>query len=192
MTKNAEQLTQLLARWRTGDEDAANGLLAATYEQMRRVARGFLRHERGDHTLQATALVHEAYLRLFKDQPVDLESREAFFRLVAAQMRRELIDHARKRRAVKRGGGLAEADFDDVIGSVPALEGSSNEEVFQRLDEALATFEGEHPRAGRVVRLRYFGGMSNDEVAAELNLSSGTVKRDFAFARAWLGRALGR
>ncbi len=192
MTKNAEQLTQLLARWRTGDEDAANGLLAATYEQMRRVARGFLRHERGDHTLQATALVHEAYLRLFKDQPVDLESREAFFRLVAAQMRRELIDHARKRRAVKRGGGLVEADFDDVIGSVPALEGSSNEEVFQRLDEALATFEGEHPRAGQVVRLRYFGGMSNDEVAAELNLSSGTVKRDFAFARAWLGRALGR
>jgi RNA polymerase sigma factor (TIGR02999 family) len=190
MPPTTPELTELLARWRRGDGEAADRLLAATYEQLRRLARGFLRRERPDHTMQPTALVHEAYLRLFKDQPVDLESRDAFFRLVAAQMRRELIDHARRHHAVKRGGRLVKADFEEVIGAVPASEAASDEEIFVRLETALARFEHEHPRAGRVVRLRFFGGLSNDEVAEALDLSSGTVKRDFTFARAWLAREL--
>lgn len=185
-------LTELLHKWRDGDLSAADELLSATYDQLRRVARGFLRGERRDHTLQPTALVHEAYLRLFKDHPLDLESRDAFFRLVAAQMRRELIDHARKRDAAKRGGGRPRADFDDVIGAVPAVELTEKELLFGQLDEALARFEREHPRAASVIRLRYFGGLSNEEAAAKLGVGSATVKRDFAFARAWLTRELGR
>lgn len=185
-------VTELLHKWRAGDPAAGDELLAATYEQLRRVARGFLRGERRDHTLQPTALVHEAYLRLFRDQPLALDSRAAFFRLVAAQMRRELIDHARKRDAVKRGGGRARADFESVIGAIPAAEFTEDEQLFARLDEALGRFEQEHPRAASVVRLRYFAGLSNEEVAARLEIGSATVKREFAFSRAWLARELRR
>jgi RNA polymerase sigma factor (TIGR02999 family) len=192
MKRDAADVTRLLHRWRTGDPDAADHLLAATYAELRRMARGFFRHERGNHTLQPTALVHEAYLRLFKDQPVDVESRDAFFRLIAAQMRRHLVDHARRHRAAKRGGGIAKTDFDDVAELIPATDerGGTAEEVFAQLEQALGRLGKDHPRAAEIVQLRYFADQSNEEIAARLRLSVGTVKRDFAFARSWLAREL--
>ena len=184
------ELTQLLLEWRQGKRDAPDRVLEATYDELRRVARGMMRGERSDHTLQATALVHEAYLRLFRDEPIDLESRGAFFGLMAAQMRRHLIDHARQRAAVKRGGGVAKASFDEAVHQRAADE--SNPEAFlARLDAALDSLAVDHPRVAEVIRLRFFGDLSIDATARELNLSSGTVKRDFAFGRAWLSRELG-
>ncbi len=190
MRRDPADVTRLLQRWREGDANAADQLLAATYDELRRLARTFFRNERSDHTLQPTALVHEAYLRLFRDQPVDIETREAFFRLVAAQMRRELIDHARRHRADKRGGGAAKANIDDLAELIPAPEGTSVEELFAQLEELLARFAVEYSRAAKVVQLRFFANLSNEAVAATLGLSTGTVKRDFAFARAWLAREL--
>jgi RNA polymerase sigma-70 factor, ECF subfamily len=111
-------------------------LLEATYDELRRLARAFMRGERTGHTLQPTALLHEAYLRLFRDAPVDLASREAFFRLVGAQMRRQLVDHARRRGAGKRGAGLQRAEFDEALGVAPAATGR-DEAQFARLDAAL-------------------------------------------------------
>jgi RNA polymerase sigma-70 factor (ECF subfamily) len=187
---DAPAVTRLLHRWRAGDQDAADRLVAATYQELRRVARGFFRNERGNHTLQPTALVHEAFLRLFRDQPVDVESREAFFRLIAAQMRRQLIDHARRRHAVKRGGGLPQLNVDELADQIPALIQESPEESFQRMEDAVARLAIDHPRPANVVQLRFFADMSNEAIAKELDLSVGTVKRDFAFARAWLAREL--
>jgi RNA polymerase sigma factor (TIGR02999 family) len=190
MHPDPAELTELLRKWRHGDQEAADRILAATYDQLRRVARGFLRRERQEHTLQPTALVHEAYLRLFRDEPIDLASRDEFFRLVAAQMRRQLIDHARRRGAERRGGHLFRADFDEAARDLAAPAGGSDEEVFAKLEQALAGLEKDHPRPSQVVRLRFFGGLSNEEVAKALGMSAGTVKRDFAFAKAWLARAL--
>jgi RNA polymerase sigma factor (TIGR02999 family) len=190
MSHQRGELTRLLGQWRNGDREAADQLLAVAYDELRRVARALLRGERQHHTLQATALVHEAYLRLFRDEPVDLESREAFFRLVAAQMRRELIDHARRRDAAKRGGGWARADFEDVVGRIAAPDAESKEQVFDQLETAMRRLEQEYPRVFKVLELRYFAGLSNDEAAAQLGVSRGTVKRDFAFARAWLAKAM--
>jgi RNA polymerase sigma factor (TIGR02999 family) len=188
--KDQPDLTQLLDRWRAGDVAAADKLLAATYQELRRMARGFFRHERGSHTLQPTALVHDAYLRLFHDRPVDLESREAFFRLIAAQMRRQLIDHARRRDAAKRGGGLAKLNVDDLAGLIPAASTESPEALFQRLDRALEALARDYPRAAQIVQLRIFGELTNEATADQLGISTGTVKRDFLFARTWLARRL--
>jgi len=190
MAGDSAELTRLLQQWRSGDRDAADRLMTATYDQLRRAARAFLRRERRDHTLQATALLHEAYLRLFRDQPVDLASREEFFRLVAAQMRRQLIDHSRRRGAEKRGGGLVRADFEKAVDAIAVRQNGTDEQLFVRLEEALTRLERDHPRPAEIVRLRFFGALSNEEVAAALGLSTGTVKRDFAFARAWLAQAL--
>jgi RNA polymerase sigma factor (TIGR02999 family) len=183
------EITQLLQRWRKGDRDAADNLIAATYEEMRRVARAYLRRERRDHTLQPTALVHEAYLRLFHDQPIDLDSRAAFFRLMASQMRRHLIDHARRHVADKRGGGL-KVNLDDVAGRVPAPDANLSDNDLQILDAALGRLAADHPRVADIVRRRYFADESLEEVAASVGVSLATVKRELAFARAWLVREL--
>jgi RNA polymerase sigma factor (TIGR02999 family) len=184
-------LTRLLQDWKNGDPAAAERLLAASYEQLRRIARGMLRYERRDHTLQATSLVHEAYLRLFPDAPVDLASREAFFRLFATEMRRHLIDHARRRAADKRGGQFARVDADSILDNVAAPAHPDDEQLFARLDEALAVLERERPRVAAVVRLRFFASLTNDAVASALHLSPATVKRDYALGRAWLAHAIG-
>ena len=183
-------VTVLLERWRSGDREAADALVSATYDQMRRVARSFFRQERRDHTLQPTALVHEAYLRLFQDKPVSLESREAFFRLLASQMRRQLIDHARRRSAGKRGGDMRKGSLDEYIDLIPAALVNSTEDELQALDGALEQLGAEHPRVANIIQLRYFADMSLDEVAATMKLSAGTIKRELSFARAWLARAL--
>ena len=146
---DAPDVTRLLHRWRAGDQDAGDRLVAATYQELRRVARGFFRYERANHTLQPTALVHDAFLRLCRDQPVDVESREAFFRLIAAQMRRQLIDHARRRNAVKRGAGLAKVDLDELIEQIPSVSQESSEHSFQQMEEALGRLAVDYPLGQR-------------------------------------------
>ena len=145
-----------------------------------------MRRERGSHTLQPTALMHEAWLRLDRSSPAKPANREEFFQAMAGYMRRQLVDHARRRRAEKRGGALARADFEDIAPSLAAappgpMEGL--EPQFQQLDAALAKLAAINPRAAKVVELRMFAGMSVEETARELSLSAGTVKRDFALAK---------
>jgi RNA polymerase sigma-70 factor (ECF subfamily) len=189
MTYHSAEITRLLQRWRKGDRTAADSLVAATYEEMRRVARAYLRRERRDHTLQPTALVHEAYLRLFHDEPVDLDSREAFFRLMASQMRRHLIDHARRHGAEKRGAGL-KVNLDDFALRLPAPDNSLSDNDLQLLDAALGQLAADHPRVAEIVQHRYFADESLEEVAASVGVSLATVKRELAFARVWLLREL--
>jgi RNA polymerase sigma factor (TIGR02999 family) len=185
----AHDLTVLLERWRSGDDDAAGELLAAVYNDLRRVAAGYMRGERVGHTLQPTALLHEAWLRLDRATPAKPASREEFFQAMAGYMHRQLLDHARRRGANKRGGRFARADFDDVAPSLAAPPPGSMEVLepqFQQLDAALAKLSTLNPRAARVVELRMFGGKSVEETAQELSISTGTVKRDYALARVFL------
>ena len=186
-------LTRLLERWSKGDQGAVEPLLAASYQQLRRSARGMMRGERAGHTLQATDLVHEAFLRLFHGGVVDARSREAFFRLMAAQMRRHLIDHARRRGARKRGGDVIRADIADIEILAPravAVDPDDAEAYFARLDAALRLLAEQHPRSAHVIQERVFADRSIEETAEALGISAGTVKRDYAFGRAWLAREM--
>lgn len=150
-----------------------------------------MRGERPNHTLQATELVHEAFMRFCGGGPVDAASRSAFFGLMAAQMRRHLIDHARRRGAAKRGAGVRHADLTDLAEVVAAAEPQENGEAYlTRLDDALKQFEALYPRAARVVHERFFADQTIEETARAMNLSPGTVKREFAFGRAWLAQAM--
>ena len=149
-----------------------------------------MRHERQGHTLQATALLHEAYLRLLRKGPGPVQNRDAFFRLMAAEMRRRLVDHARRRLTNKRGGGVLHEPL-AVAANVSSLETSGEvEATLGRLDRALNELSGSFPRAARVVQLRFIAGLTTDETATAIGLSPGTVKREWTFARAWLVAAL--
>ncbi len=181
-----EDITQYLERWRQGDADAAGQILALVYADLRRIAQAYMRRERGDHTLRATALVHEAYIRLFHGAPVNLKSREDFFRAMAAHMRHHLVDYARRHDAAKRGGQSVRVGLDDVPEPAGQPQDEEAERDLQRLDRALERLADEHPRAAKVVELRFFANLSVEETASRLQISTGTVKRDFAFARAWL------
>jgi RNA polymerase sigma factor (TIGR02999 family) len=183
-------VSQLLQQWRSGDPQAADRVVDAVYAELRRIARGMMRGERAGHTLQPTALIHEAFLRVCRDEPVDLASRAAFLKLMALQMKRHLIDYARRRGAGKRGGGLVHEDVDSVDPSAIEPDGTS-EEFLARLDTALDRLAVEHPRVAETIRLRFVADLGIDEAARALGVSSGTVKRDFAFGRAWLLRELG-
>lgn len=179
-------LTEFLERWRSGDDRAAAELLAAAYNDLHRVAAGYMRRERGGHTLQPTALMHEAWLRLDRSSPAKPANREEFFQAMAGYMRRQLVDHARRRRAEKRGGAFVRADFDDVAPSLAAAPPGTMEALepqLQQLDAALAKLAVINPRAAKVVELRMFAGKSVEETAREMSLSAGTVKRDFALAK---------
>jgi RNA polymerase sigma factor (TIGR02999 family) len=188
--KTQGQVSQLLQQWRAGDGGAADRIVAATYQELRRIARGMMRGERSNHTLQATGLVHEAYLRLFQDEPQELASKAEFLRLMAAQMKRHLIDHARRRSAEKRGGGVIHVDVGAV--DAPAFESADDAETFlARLDTALEKLTVEHPRVADIIRLRFVADLSIEATARELGLSAGTVKRDYAFGRVWLLREMG-
>jgi RNA polymerase sigma factor (TIGR02999 family) len=183
-------ISKLLEAWKAGDAEAGEEVVARTYPELRRVAHGFLRRERRDHTLQTTALLHEAYLRLLRKGPGTAETRDAFFRLMAAEMRRRLIDHARRRLASKRGGGAVHEPLSTSDGIAAPQPAEDIEIVLGRLDQALTELSATFPRAAHVVQLRFLAGMTTEEAAEELGLSPGTVKRDWTFARAWLAAAI--
>ncbi len=179
-------VTSLLDQWNDGDPEALKRLLALLYPELKRLADDLLRHERSDHTLQPTALVHEAYIRLIGLREMRLESRRHFYGAAAMAMRRILVDHARQRRAQKRGGpDLARAPIDEALNAAVDLRID-----FERLDEALEQLTAFAPDKARIVELRYFTGLSIQDTAELLDLAPATVKRHWAFARAWLHRAL--
>jgi RNA polymerase sigma factor (TIGR02999 family) len=180
------EITRLLAEISTGEEGAQNRLIEAVYNELHRVARGYMRRERPDHTLQATALVHEAYIRLVP-QDVAWQSRSHFLAIAAKQMRRILLDHARKKRAARREGERRKLSLDDAV----ELARSEPQDLVL-LDEALTALGQEHERRARIVELRFFGGYAEDEVSQILGVSVETVRRDWKFSKAWLAARLRR
>jgi RNA polymerase sigma-70 factor (ECF subfamily) len=176
-----EDVRVLLAELTKGDKDAASKLIPILYDELRRMAGGYMRRERADHTLQATALVHEAYLKLVEQRSVDWQSRAHFFGIAAQVMRRILVDHARGRLREKRGGELQEASMDEALEFAP-------ERSFElvKLDEALERLTKLDPRQGKIVELRFFGGLTVEQTAELLGISPKTVKRDWSIAKAWL------
>lgn len=183
-------VTTLLQRWRSGDPAALEALTPLVYEELRRIARRQMAHERREHTLEATALVHEAYLRLH-DSDVPWQDRVHFYALAARQMRRILVDHARTRGASKRGGDADRVPLDDAAASLErpaALDGDPA--ALLDLDDALSRLEARDERKARVVELHLFAGLSYEETAEALGVTAVTVHRDLVFARAWLQREL--
>ena len=182
-------LTRLLQAWQQGDAPAGEQLVPLVYAELRRIARQKLGAERGGHTLQPTALVHEAWLRLMQQHGADWQNRSQFFAIATQAMRRILVDHARRRQAIKRGAGERMEDVDefaDVLAS-PVPDGQ-----LVALDAALAQLAQMDERQAKVVELRFFGGLSVEETARILGLSPTTVKREWATARLWLMRAIQR
>ena len=181
----AHDVTLLLADWRRGDNDALEELLPVVYDELRRLASRYLRGERRDHTLQTHDLVHEAFLRLIDQRHVDWESRTHFFAISASMMRRILVDHARSRGYAKRGGDVRHLVLDDL----DDLMADEDAEVVA-VDEALKSLAAVDEEMARIVELRFFGGLKNDEIAAVLGVSNVTVRRRFRVAKAWLYRHL--
>lgn len=176
----APQLTQLLERWTQGDQSAFDELVPAVYGELRRLARLLLLNERAGHTLGCTALVHEAYLRLVSQTRTDWIGRAHFFGAASRAMRRVLVDHARARKAIKRGDGAVAVELDQVM---LAIEPNLDVVALDRALAELAAFDAER---ARIVELRFFGGLSVEETAAIVGSSPATVKRDWTVARAWL------
>jgi RNA polymerase sigma factor (TIGR02999 family) len=181
------EVTVLLRAWREGDEAALDALMPLVYDELRHIARQCLHGERANHSVEATALVHQAFLRLVDVQHVDWQNRTHFLAMSARLMRRVLVDLARSQGADKRGGGAVRVTFDDATigGVVPDAD-------VIRLDDALKALSALDDRKSRVVELRFFGGLTVDETAVALQVSSKTVLRDWEFARAWLQRELTR
>ena len=180
-----ETPTALLLAWGRGDADAFGRLVPLVHAELRRLAVRYMNRERPGHTLQATALVNEAYLRLIEINHVNWQNRAHFFAMSARAMRRILVDSARARNNDKRGGGVPKVSLDDALGVASLVDPD-----LVALDEALSGLEARHPRKGQVVELRYFGGLSVEETAEALHVSTDTVKRDWRFAKLWLLRAL--
>lgn len=179
------QVTQALVDWSKGDDDAPQRLMPLVYDELRGLARDYLRRERADHTLQATGLVHEAYLRLVDQTTATWQSRAHFFGVAARVMRRILVDHARSHRAEKRGGNWEKMEFDEAV--APLAEKSVD---LVALDEALQKLMRLDPRQSQIVELRFFGGMTVEEIAEVLDVSPRTVKREWRLAKAWLRREI--
>jgi RNA polymerase sigma factor (TIGR02999 family) len=178
-------ITRLLREAGADDPHARDALLPLVYDELKRIARRRMHGERTGHTLQATALVHEAWLRLAGGEDVAWASRAHFYAAAAEAMRRILVEHARGRERIKRGGGLRRQPL-----SVADLAAEADSGEILALDEAIGRLEQEDARAARIVRLRFYAGLSVDETAAALGLSRRTVLREWAFARAWLYRSL--
>jgi len=184
MTPNNGEVTQLLHQMRAGDPKAADHLLPLVYDELHKVARRYMRRERADHTLQATALINEAYLKLMHDD-VDWSSRAHFIGVAANVMRRVLVDYARAHKAEHRGGAMQKVELRDDL----AISRERLEEVAE-VDEGLKALAKVSPRQARVMELRYFGGLSIEEIASVLGIAPRSVKRDFQFARLWLFKEL--
>jgi RNA polymerase sigma-70 factor, ECF subfamily len=183
-----DEVTNLLRSWRRGDSAAGERLLEAVYDDLHRQAARAMHREASGHSLQATALVHEAYLRLVDQRHVDWNNRAHFFAIAAQAMRRVLVDHARGRLAAKRGGAAQQITLDD--GVLAGETGDSHAVEVLALHDALERLTAIDPEQARIVELRYFAGSSIEETAAALGVSPATVKREWAVARAWLRREL--
>lgn len=181
-----EGMTRLLLDWSAGDQAALNELIPLVEQELHRIAHQYMNRESPGHTLQTTALVNEAYLRLIDQNNVRWQNRAHFFAIAAQTMRRILIDHARKSARAKRGGKAIKISLDEV-----AMVSNERASELVALDEALERLSMIDPRRGRVVELRFYGGLSNEEVAEVLGISANTVMRDWNMARAWLARELG-
>ena len=183
---SSESVSKLLAMWQGGDEEALRALLPLVYNELRRLAHHCLQQERSGHTLQSTALVHEAYLRLTKDAPAHFENRAHFFAMSAQLMRQILVDYARTRRAAKRNAGYR-VTWDDAVTWV-----AQRSPDLIALDDALSELAKLDPQQGRIVELRFFGGLSIEETSQVMAISPTTVKREWRSARAWLHRQMKR
>jgi RNA polymerase sigma factor (TIGR02999 family) len=185
-TLSSDNVTELLIEWREGDKTALDKLTPLVYDELRRIAHRYVRRERNGHTIQTTALVNEAYLRLAGTKNIGWQDRAHFFAVTAQVMRNVLIDHARRRLYAKRGGQAQQVPIDDV--SLEMSEQRADELVV--LDEALSDLAKLDLRKARVVELRYFGGLSLEETAEVLGISLMTVRRDWRAAKAWLYKAV--
>jgi RNA polymerase sigma factor (TIGR02999 family) len=185
MSADSENVTRLLQDWGKGDQQALEELLPLIYNELRRLAHNFLYRERPDHTLQTTALVHEAYLKLIDQRDARWQNRAHFFAIAAQAMRRILIDSARRHAALKRGGPVENLSLDEAASI--SVEPDAN---LLALDEALNALAEIDPQQSRIVELRYFGGLTIEETAEVMKASPATIKREWAMARAWLHQAL--
>lgn len=181
-----DDITELLHRFQAGDEDAHSQLINAVHDELRLIAARYMRREKGDHTLQTTALVNEAYMKLINLKIANWQDRAHFYAVAARVMRRILVDHARKHIAGKRGGGMDILPLNEGIVFTP---GRSSQIV--QLDEALSRLAETDERAAKVIELRFFGGLSVEETAEVMSISPRTVKREWMFARAWLRTEFG-
>ena len=181
------EVTALLRAWSGGDPAALGRMASLVYDELHRIARRYMRDERTGNTLQTTGLVHEVYLRLVDLKNVDWRQRAQFFAIAAQMMRRILVDAARARASDKRGGSAVKLNVDEA-----AVLSPERDSMVVALDDALTAFSAIAPRQARLVELRYFGGLSEEEIAGVLNVSPRTVRRDWEFARSWLMRELGR
>jgi RNA polymerase sigma factor (TIGR02999 family) len=177
----APDVTSLLKKLADGNQEAAGALIPVVYEELHRLAVGHLRHERQNHTLQPTALVHEAYIKLVAQRNADWKSRNHFFGVASQLMRRILVDHARRHLRGKRGGGQTKLSLDEV-----SLRSPDRPDAVLALDESLTRLETLDSRQARIVELRYFGGLSAEESAQVLGISPATVRREWVSAKAWL------
>lgn len=179
------EITQLLARVQSKQPGAEDRLLAAVYNELRHIAASYMRRERPGHTLQATALVHEAYLQLVDQTRVTWQSRAHFFGVASRLMRRILVDHARSHKAEKRGGSAQKLSLDEAVGV-----SQKKEVALEALDDALNALSAIDPRQSRIVELRFFGGLTVEETAEVLGTSTATVEREWRMAKAWLHHQL--
>jgi len=182
---SSSPITKLLFRWREGDRQALEELMPLVYGELRRLANHYLRRERSDHTLQGTALVHEAYLRLSGESPPEWKNRAHFFGIAANIMRRILVEHARSHNAAKRGGSAYRLNLDDAV----AFPQRTDVDILE-LDRALSELAALDEQQGRIVELRFFAGLSIEDTSEVLGVSPATVKRDWVTARAWLYREI--
>jgi RNA polymerase sigma factor (TIGR02999 family) len=185
MKASPPQVTQLLKAWGNGDEAARDELMTLVYEELHRLAHQYLKRERPGHTLQTSALVNEAFVKLIDQKDVRWQNRGHFFAIAAQLMRRILVDHARIRRAAKRGGNASPVSLDDAL----VISNERSAEVVA-LDEALTALATVDERKSQIVELRFFGGLSIEETAEVLAVSPGTVMRDWTLAKAWLRREM--
>jgi RNA polymerase sigma factor (TIGR02999 family) len=178
-------VTQCLIDYSSGDRAALDEVLSLVYAELRRIAASYLRRERRDHTLQPTALVHEAYMRLVDQKNVDWRNRAQFFGLAAEMMRRILINHALEKQAAKRGGGAIKITLSEVAQVFPSFDID-----LIALDEAMKRLADIDPRKSRLVELKFFGGLTIEEITEVMEISTATVEREWAFARAWLYKTI--
>jgi RNA polymerase sigma factor (TIGR02999 family) len=179
-----EEVTRLLLEWQNGDQRSLERLLPLVYSELRMIARRYLARERDAHTLQSTALVHEAYMRLVGQRRVRWQNRAHFFGIAGQMMRRILVDHARRQHRAKRGGPVPTLALDESL----AIAASASDVDLLKLDDALTALAAIDPRGARIVELRFFSGLTIEETAEVLGMSTGTVKRDWSTVRAWLYR----